>query len=510
MSFRDSERWQAWWPLGLVCIWLVVQSVWSFPDEITDDWMGWRQADTQSIAENFITGDGRILYPQINWGGDGPGYVETEFQLMTWLISMVMRVTGTSERPGLYLSVLAMGMSGLILYQILKRKFGWAPALFGLAVFLGMRGPVFLSSTVQPDALCFLFYCLAFGALLSYLEHQRSVTLLVLAGATILAALVKVTSLHLGIFQFLAVALCAPRLLRRPGLWLAWFGILFVVGLYLWHSNHLYQVYGNTFGVIAGGDSKFATLQTLLVPTHYPSLIRLSLVWGFGAFGAVAIVVLLLVKRLDRIAISLGLANLIYLLVAFRYTSNEWNGPHYHLFTSVLGVWVAAGMFAYLQDRLAGHGIRVVWAAISAIACVALYGLQLGWRHDPNLVLAEKDPVIAMGKALKKWASPGTLVVVRSSARARDEEFGTENNFEDPRIFYLAGVRGWVLPANEDGLEDVRKAVARGAKYYIDPFRKNENSELDVWLQTHGEKVMGEPGKSGRIFRLLGPTRPMK
>src|SRR6266496_3051917 len=51
----------------------------------------WRQADTASIAHNFIK-SGNILYPQINWGGNGPGYVEAEFQLMPFIVSILYRV----------------------------------------------------------------------------------------------------------------------------------------------------------------------------------------------------------------------------------------------------------------------------------------------------------------------------------------------------------------------------------------------------------------------------------
>src|SRR4051794_592913 len=45
----------------------------------------WRQSDTATIARNFATNGMHLFFPQINWGGAGPGYVEAEFQLMPWL-----------------------------------------------------------------------------------------------------------------------------------------------------------------------------------------------------------------------------------------------------------------------------------------------------------------------------------------------------------------------------------------------------------------------------------------
>jgi hypothetical protein len=495
-------------PGVLVGIWLISQVLWAFPKEIADDWMGWRQADTQTIARNFLAPGANILYPRVNWGGDGPGYVETEFQLYTWLTAGVMRVVGLSELPGLFLSLLAMAGAGLVLRRMLATRFGAGPAMFGLAVFLGQRGPVFLSSTVQPDALCFLFYCVSIAALLAWIERPAAKSLVLMAVATTLAALVKVTSLHVGIFQFLAVLLVAPRLLRRPGLWLAWAGILAVVGLYMVHAHRLFMDYGNTFGIIAGGDSKFATVETLLDPGNYPSLVRLSVVWGFGVLGAAAAVFLAVTRRLDRVAIAVGLANFVYLLVAFRYTRSEWNGPHYHLFTAVLGTWLATAAFALLQGRLSRQGRARIWVPVAcSVLCATLYSAQLARRHAPSLVLWEKNPAVAMGKALRTLAAPGSLVVVRSSADARDRAFGTVNNFEDPRVFYLADVHGWVLPADEARLDVIRLAADRGAAFYVDPYRRHDGGELDRWLADHADIAI-DRGELGRIFRLRQPGAP--
>jgi hypothetical protein len=493
-----------WLPAALVGAWLIAQAVWALPAEITDDWLGWRQADTQSIAVNFIQhGDG-ILHPRINWGGDGPGHVETEFQLYTYIAASVMRVVGIGERPGLWISLLAMAAAALVLHDTLRRRLGDLPALLGLATFLSLRGPVFLSSTVQPDALSFLFYCLSFAALLAYLDAPSRRTLAAMAASTVLAALVKATALHIGLFQVLAIVLCRPGLLRRPDLWLAWTATLAVVGLFLLHGQQLYLEYGNTFGVINGGDSKFATFETLLMPELYPPLARLAVVWGLGWPGAAAAVYLLAVRRLDRTAVALGLADLTYLLVAFRYTCNEWNGPHYHLFTSVLGVWLMAHAAHHLLERFSGRRWSRSLAAAVLAVCLAFYVHQIHKRHDPGLVLWEKNPAVAMGKALRELADPGSLVIVRSSALARDSLFDTPNNFEDPRVFYLAKVRGWVLPADEVRLDVIRDALEAGAAYYVDPYRKRNAPELDAWLADNAELAV-DRGELGRIYKLRAP-----
>src|SRR5688572_15459334 len=70
------------------------------PGEIVTDWNSWRQADTQTIALNFARHSSSILLPQIQWGGDGPGYVEAEFQVYTKIVAVLMTVFGEAEWIG--------------------------------------------------------------------------------------------------------------------------------------------------------------------------------------------------------------------------------------------------------------------------------------------------------------------------------------------------------------------------------------------------------------------------
>ena len=93
------------------------------PEEIASDWHGWRQSDTQTIALNFTKPGVSILRPQISWGGDGPGYVETEFQLYTKAVSLLMGVFGKVEWVGQLVSLLAIAASGAVVFVHLSRRF---------------------------------------------------------------------------------------------------------------------------------------------------------------------------------------------------------------------------------------------------------------------------------------------------------------------------------------------------------------------------------------------------
>ncbi len=63
---------------------------------------------------------------------------------------------------------------------------------------------------------------------------------------------------------------------------------------------------------------------------------------------------------------------------------------------------------------------------------------------------------------------------------------GKVNNYEDPRIFYLADIAGWCLASDDAGLEKIKKYSASGARYYLElgnqPPEKNET--LYAWLHS--------------------------
>ena len=49
-----------------------------------DNW-SWRQSDVAAIARNYYENGFHFAYPQIDWAGDAPGYVGTEFPILPFL-----------------------------------------------------------------------------------------------------------------------------------------------------------------------------------------------------------------------------------------------------------------------------------------------------------------------------------------------------------------------------------------------------------------------------------------
>jgi len=159
--------------------------------------------------------------------------------------------------------------------------------------------------------------------------------------------------------------------------------------------------------------------------------------------------------------------------------------------------WVVARVMHDMQLRWIRWRLPLLTGA--AIILIGNYFWVLHERHSPRWVLAEQQHVNVIARALVHLVDERDLIVVRSSAKSYDDRFNTVNNFEDPRIFYIAGVRGWVMAVDDFSLEKLTTYCDQGARFYIDPFGISDE-HFNRWLTTHSQLVKSI-GR-GLIYRL--------
>jgi 4-amino-4-deoxy-L-arabinose transferase-like glycosyltransferase len=477
----------------VVVVTLYAVLLWTFirPTSIRE----WRPADTQTIARHLAEPGSSILYPRIDWGGDGPGYVETEFQLYPWLVSRMLRIFGDVEWPGELLCLLATLAAAAVVYRGLARAHGRLPAAFGTVALLASPAVIYTATRVQPEALCLLLYVSAWFSFLRYKSSSSWswLTVYALLGAS--AMLVKPTAAQLGISSFFLLVFRSPRRLRSPGPWIAWGCMLAALVLYLMHGRSVYLEYGNTFGVLSGGDSKLPRLEHLLTPVLYVKAAVHAVRWGLGVAGAAALAFVLVTRKNVELVSALLIGNVIWTLFALRYTS-QVAGNHYHL----LGALLAAHAVALVVETAArSRSATKVVPVLGAVLAAAL-GLALKERHADRRATWDA-PVITAAGELARLAHPGDLVVVRSLENRYDSYWRTPNNYQDPRVFYLSRTRGWALGADDDDLHTLEHASQHGARYYVEPVPRPSARALDEWLEAHGTLVATTPF-GGRLFAL--------
>ncbi len=462
---------------------------------ITDDWQGWRQADTQAIARNFAFEEFVLRAPRIDWRGDGPGYVEAELQLYPAMIALVMGVTGESEWPGQLLSLACVVLAAVLLFAALARRWGDEAAYLALIGLLATKGTVAIATSIQPDAMSLLMFTLGFVGFRAYLDEPTTRRFGIWVAATAVAGLVKPTTLELGIAQAIMCVRLRPALLRSPRLWLGWTIVLALVGAHLLDARQLYLDYGNTFGVLSGGDSKLPGTTALLSPRLWFGVASFDVVWGIGYLGALAAFYRIATRTVATEELALGVAALVGSVLAFRYTSGHF-GTHYHLPHVVLGAWLVARLAADVSSqRPAWPRLRRAVVGLVCLAAVLSYTRAvIALRQLPR----ERESVV--GQMLAAAAPPGTLVAVRARAPSYDLEWRTVNNFQDPRVFYVSRTRGWVLANDQPGAAPLAEAAARGARYYAHVNQMAPDQDLHDWLRQNAQLV--STTEAGAVYWL--------
>lgn len=258
-----------------------------------------READVAAIARNFAREGMNILYPRIDWRGDGPGFVESEFPLYPWLVAIVYRSVGIREEFLRLFSFLMSIVSAVYVYR-LSRLFLDRVGTFIACLFFAVSSIAYqMASAVQAEPLMFAAYSPAAFYFLRWSRITSSRRDLVLAGCcTSLAILAKLPALQLGVFfAFICLGRFGLGAFRRGSLWAFAAGSLAPPLLWYAHARQLWGTYGNSLGI---SDEALVRLvsesQIRALPSTLQGILSLEVqhVWtppglllaGFGAWVA--------------------------------------------------------------------------------------------------------------------------------------------------------------------------------------------------------------------------------
>lgn len=451
----------------------------------------WRECDTQAIARNFLLDGFDPFHPRVDWRGDTDGGVECEFPLYQLMIATAMAVFGDVEWPGRVIALLSMLVAAVSLHRLLEMRSGPWPALAGTLVFLCGGHAMLLGSRVMPDAFSLALALAGLTTFARYLATGSRRSLWLAVAAITFAALQKTPSLQVLPIALGWTVLLARHRLRESRLWFGFAGIVLVVAVWLAHGSSLHATTGLTFGVLGNGDTKFPTLEHLLQPVIHAQLVRTTLLYGMSGFGVLGLFALLVQRRFDRgDAVLLGTV-LLGLLGTLRYSYHHVMGPHYHVFAAVAGAWCVARAWPERAPR---------WLWPSLLVAVVAHG---AWqviveRHKAEVCSSSSS--LGLAASLRAISEPTDLTVLRADKPLFDASWRRRNNFEDPRLFYHAHRRGWILPADGFDAATLQDLRSRGARYVVDVLPNRTSPETAAWLAENGEVVLREA--AGVVHRL--------
>lgn len=196
----------------------------------------WRQADTESIARNFLKYDFNIFRPQFNYDGPYPNYVQLELQITTFLIAILYKLFGIHFWLARLVPIAFFMGSAWFVYLIALRFYTQRQALLALFIYGIIPMSILYSRVIMPEPALLFFFTGAFYFFVRWIQEEKLPILLLSGIFTFLAISQKLPAIFIGIaFLLMALEKYKHKVFLRWELWL--FALISLVpsaAYYMW------------------------------------------------------------------------------------------------------------------------------------------------------------------------------------------------------------------------------------------------------------------------------------
>ena len=195
----------------VICLVAVAARLILINQPYVDHW-SWRQSDVAAIARNFLQNGFHFGYPQIDWAGNAPGYVGTEFPILPFIAALCYTFAGVHECIGRAQAVILFAVSLPFFFLLVREVFGstaavWATFFYGFAPV-----NIFAGRSFMPDVPSLSLAIIGLYFFLRWMEDRKPGLFLAAATAISLCLLIKITNIILlAPLAYLVVAAVSDR-----------------------------------------------------------------------------------------------------------------------------------------------------------------------------------------------------------------------------------------------------------------------------------------------------------
>jgi 4-amino-4-deoxy-L-arabinose transferase-like glycosyltransferase len=411
-----------------------------------DDFWSWRQSDVAAIARNYYENGFHFTQPQIDWAGNEPGFVGTEFPLLPFTVALLYKFLGVHEWIGRSLTIVFFAASVPFVFLLARRVFDEFAGILALVFYAFAPMMIAASRAFMPDMsslACALAGLYLFWRWLDTNQSSVSSYGLFLTACLLiaLALLLKPTTATVAApLAALAWRKFGRSLFLQPSLWLFAFLSLIPSALWYWHALAIAREFypHHMFG--AGGIRVMTLgwysqiLQLTFMTSLTPALFILAII---GLF-----------RPARTWAFHWWLGAMILLIVLAGYGNrHEW----YRLPLVTIAAALAGGAISSL-----GQG-KTALVPLALILFLIPAAIQAHHYFAPTA-----EPLCLLARTLGERTSPGALIVVADDG--------------NPVVFYYAHRKGWHFlerdgiyngnPNDSGGLiTDLKSLRVRGATH---------------------------------------------
>ena len=466
-----------------------------------DHW-SWRQSDVAAIARNFLQNGFHFGYPQINWAGDAPGYVGTEFPILPFMAALCYTFAGVHEWIGRAQAVILFAVSLPFFFLLVREVFDSTAAVWSTFFYGFAPVNIFAGRSFMPDVPSLSLAIIGLYFFLRWMEDRKPGSFLAAATAISLCLLIKITNIIvLAQVVYLAVAEggdlgsgersdAKGSRGQHPRLQVILFAAiaLLLSAIWYWHAHQIAQKFYPHHFFGAGGIriESFSWYwhigQQTLVSSLTPALSAMAFA---GLFVAPR-------SRYSRLFHWWLAAMIVFMIIVGYGNRHRW----YQLPLVPIVAAFAGAACAFFASKISS---RVIAVTLSLLLVTSFTTLAF-WYVQP-FYQSSAVQLRDAGLELKKVTPPDALIAAADMG--------------DPTIFYYAERQGWhfletdaIYNGNPDdseqAIENLERLRRRGATHFV--FTRNtfwwlqSYPEFLGYLSTHATLI--ETTSEFRIYKL--------
>jgi hypothetical protein len=416
------------------------------------DAYSWRQADVAMISENFYLHGFNIFYPQINWAGNSPGYVGTEFPLVPFLAALLYLIFGVQDWIGRSVSVVFFAFSVPFFYLLVRKVFNEGSAWFATGIYSLAPLSVFAGRSFMPDMASLALSIAGLYLFTSWLENEKSLSRFVAAwAATTLAILVKLPAIIIALpMLYTGWRKYGAMLVRKREMWA--FAVCSLLFPLTWYS-YAYWLSLSHFPHHMFGSGGLETVSL----DWYINIIQQAATSGVTPLASAAMLLGICLPpqtKFDRLFHWWLLAILVFMIAAGQGHRHPW----YLLPVVPVAAAFAGCAYDFVLSRIprTARWKTVVFGAIFFSSLSYFSFVYLKPLYEPGAVAPWRA-----GNELNRMAPLDVLIAAGDGG--------------DPTCIYYSKRKGWHFPENfgaapidsQEAIVALERLREKGAAYLV-------------------------------------------
>lgn len=424
------------------------------------DYSSWRQCDTDSIARNFVEYKFNILYPQLNYDGPMPNYVQLEFQTTTFIIAVLYKLFGYSAVIGRIVPIAFFMGSCYFLYQCVKRRSGINTAILSVFFYGILPINIVFSRNIMPESALMFFTLGAIYYFLSWIDDGKLTQYILSAIFSMMAVATKIPAILICLpMIYLSVKKYKKKIIKNPYIIIFPVLVLALPCIYFqWLGTVSEQSYVNGIG-------NNIILPNFLTSIFKPdNLLYLSSQFSDKIFTIPGIILFflgLVIKKNKEEHYYY-----IWLLAAClhcAFIDAVIHLDYYLLFiTPVISIFMGIAARRILSRKRYRY---FFYLAVSAVLVTDVIFVNNAYMVQENY--------ITVGYHVMSRTSKDDLIIIGK---------------DSPELLYTSGRKGWRLYNGILNEGSIEKLAGEGAQYFV-PAIQGLDKDLKYYLDRNYERI---------------------